>query len=69
MSRFGSVLLLVMYAAYLRFQLITHQSLFEDENDDGDDEEVDLPFWSAIIGLAICTVRRSLQDETRGFSR
>ena len=55
MSRFGSVLLLFSYGAYLYFQLMTHSSLFEDPGDD-DDEEPDFGFWPALWGLAICTV-------------
>ena len=40
MSRMVSVVMLLVYGAYLFFQLVTHTFLFEDEDDDEEEEAV-----------------------------
>merc|ERR1740138_1916846 len=39
LSRFSSTILLLIYLAFLYFQLVTHTHLYEDEEDDDDDDE------------------------------
>lgn len=56
-SRTCSILMLLVYVQYLIFQLKTHEFLFRDEGDEGEDEEApDLSMWCAGITLAVCTV-------------
>lgn len=54
-SRWSSIFLLLTYCAYLYFQLGTHRSLFEGEEDD-EEEPPDLSPISAAILLGITTV-------------
>lgn len=64
-SRWASVFLLSIYAAYLVFQLKTHTHLFTDEGGDDDDEEEqpDLSAPSAALLLMIATVATSFSTE------
>mmetsp|Transcript_21526 Transcript_21526/g.54236 ORF Transcript_21526/g.54236 Transcript_21526/m.54236 type:complete len:401 (+) Transcript_21526:387-1589(+) len=55
MSRHGSILMLVVYFQYLYFQIISHQELF-DGGEDGEEEEVDFGFWSAMSVLGAATI-------------
>ena len=57
-SRTTSLTLLVVYFAYLYFQLISHSHLFEDEEDGevDEDEEKILGAWGAVFWLAVITV-------------
>mmetsp|Transcript_37477 Transcript_37477/g.84972 ORF Transcript_37477/g.84972 Transcript_37477/m.84972 type:complete len:290 (-) Transcript_37477:1148-2017(-) len=59
-SRVVSVMMLVLYACYLCFQLFTHTHLFEGEDEtEGDDDEEDeriLGAWGAVFWLAVITV-------------
>ena len=57
LSRFSSTILLLIYLAFLYFQLVTHTHLYEDEeDDDDDDEELVLGFWDSIVWLGVFTV-------------
>lgn len=58
LSRFISILLLIVYIVFLYFQLVTHRELYEEgEDDDEDDEdEAILGFYGSILWLAILTV-------------
>merc|ERR1712072_1625433 len=56
LSRFSSTILLLIYLAFLYFQLVTHTHLYEDEEDDDDDEELVLGFWDSIVWLGVFTV-------------
>ena len=62
LSRVTSIILLLIYGSYLFFQLKTHTSLFDAENqpeDDEDDEEADGPLlnaWQATGMLVIVTL-------------
>ena len=62
LSRFTSCMLLLMYAAYLYFQLISHRELFEEDgdgdgdDDDDEDEEAVLGFWGSIAWLCVFTI-------------
>lgn len=58
LSRFISFLMLLMYCAYIFFQMVTHKSLFEgqeDDDDDGDDEPI-LGFFGGIGWLGVLTL-------------
>lgn len=55
-SRFIAVVMLVMYASSVVFQLVTHNSLFEDGEDDEDDEPGVLGLWGGIFWLGVLTV-------------
>jgi Ca2+:H+ antiporter len=39
LSRFSSCILLLIYVAFLYFQLVTHTHLYEEEDDGEDDED------------------------------
>eukprot|EP00640_Fibrocapsa_japonica_P004248 CAMPEP_0113945960 /NCGR_PEP_ID=MMETSP1339-20121228/53329_1 /TAXON_ID=94617 /ORGANISM="Fibrocapsa japonica" /LENGTH=235 /DNA_ID=CAMNT_0000951823 /DNA_START=104 /DNA_END=811 /DNA_ORIENTATION=- /assembly_acc=CAM_ASM_000762 len=52
-SRLAAVMLLFIYTQLLFFQLKTHRSLFED---DDDNDEEPMSFWFALGGLAFVTV-------------
>lgn len=39
LSRFASTILLMIYGAFLYFQLVTHTELYEDEADDDEEDE------------------------------
>ena len=54
MSRAVSVGLLLGYGAYLYFQLKTHTSVFEDD-ENPDDEEPKLGLWGGVCWLALIT--------------
>ncbi|QDZ20580.1 calcium/proton exchanger [Chloropicon primus] len=59
LSRFSSMILLLMYMAYLHFQLNTHAELFDDNGDDDDgdnDEAPEITFWSGIVWLGVFTI-------------
>mmetsp|Transcript_16285 Transcript_16285/g.54787 ORF Transcript_16285/g.54787 Transcript_16285/m.54787 type:complete len:221 (+) Transcript_16285:669-1331(+) len=56
LSRVMSMLLLVVYGAFLYFQLMTHRHLFEGMEDDSEDNDFVLGFWGAIFWLGVITV-------------
>eukprot|EP00227_Mantoniella_beaufortii_P012769 CAMPEP_0197582066 /NCGR_PEP_ID=MMETSP1326-20131121/5391_1 /TAXON_ID=1155430 /ORGANISM="Genus nov. species nov., Strain RCC2288" /LENGTH=434 /DNA_ID=CAMNT_0043146083 /DNA_START=258 /DNA_END=1562 /DNA_ORIENTATION=- len=66
LSRFSATILLMIYLAFLYFQLVTHTHLYEepeDENDDDDDDDDDeavLGFWGCIFWLSVATIFISL---------
>merc|ERR1712216_1079196 len=58
LSRFSSTILLLIYLAFLYFQLVTHTHLYEDEEDDDDDDDDEglvLGFWDSIVWLGVFT--------------
>mmetsp|Transcript_20769 Transcript_20769/g.49495 ORF Transcript_20769/g.49495 Transcript_20769/m.49495 type:complete len:416 (-) Transcript_20769:507-1754(-) len=74
LSRYISCLLLLMYGAYLLFQLHTHKFLFEEgeahakddgdkESDSDDEEEPVLGYWGSIFWLAVFTVFVSILSD------
>ncbi|XP_072070589.1 vacuolar cation/proton exchanger 3 isoform X2 [Arachis hypogaea] len=69
LSRAASITMLVAYFAYLIFQLWTHRTLFEAEDEDGDgengsdDEEAVIGVWSGVAWLAGMTVFIALLSE------
>lgn len=59
LSRFSSVILLLMYLAYLHFQLNTHKEMFDDGGADGEDEDEEFPeitFWAGMAWLGVFTI-------------
>eukprot|EP01052_Picozoa_sp_SAG31_P048423 SAG31_NODE_10126_length_1179_cov_21.978704_2_plen_94_part_01 len=58
MSRMVSVVMLLVYGAYLFFQLVTHTFLFEDEEEE--EEEAVLGLWGSIVWMLILTAFISL---------
>lgn len=57
LSRGTSIILLLIYVAYLFFQLKTHADLFEEENDSENEGEPELlGVWSAGVVLVVVTV-------------
>ena len=46
LSRFSSTILLLIYLAFLYFQLVTHTHLYEDEEDDDDDDDDEERRWA-----------------------
>ena len=62
-SRWSSVFLLVTYAAYLYFQLGTHQALFEDLSGEEEEEVPDLTPGFAAVVLAVATVVTSYSTD------
>ena len=62
LSRFSSFCLLIMYGAFLVFQLFTHSELYDEEEDD-DEEEPEIGFRGTIIWLAIITVLISILSD------
>lgn len=66
LSRFSSTILLLIYLAFLYFQLVTHTHLYEDEEDEDDDDEEDEPvlgFWGSIFWLGVLTVFISILSD------
>ncbi|XP_031489199.1 vacuolar cation/proton exchanger 1a isoform X2 [Nymphaea colorata] len=71
LSRAGSILMLIAYAAYLFFQLRTHRQLFEatemttfeDEDGEVNEEEVVIGLWSAVCWLLGMTAIISILSE------
>lgn len=65
-SRWASIFLLSIYAAYLFFQLNTHADLFQDEGDEEEEEEEvpDLSPVTASILLAVATVVTSFATDS-----
>jgi Ca2+:H+ antiporter len=59
LSRFSSTLMLLMYVAFIVFQLVTHVDLYKEEESDEDDEDEDenpvLGFWTGIGWLWVIT--------------
>lgn len=56
-SRWSSCLLLIIYFAYLFFQLHTHKHLFEGEGEGGEeDAQPDLGPWAAALLLSVATI-------------
>lgn len=59
LSRFSAGLMLLMYVAFIIFQLVTHVDLYkEEETDDEDEDEDEVPvlgFWTGISWLWIIT--------------
>lgn len=72
LSRFTSVLLLVVYALLILYQLRTHAHLFDDDEAEGEEEEEDedeaplLGPWGSIIWALIITVFISVLSEFIG---
>mmetsp|Transcript_113554 Transcript_113554/g.242360 ORF Transcript_113554/g.242360 Transcript_113554/m.242360 type:complete len:231 (+) Transcript_113554:2-694(+) len=69
-SRWASIFLLLVYFAYLFFQLKTHSELFQDDGEE-EEEQPDLSAGTAAIFLAVLTVVTSfatdyLIDSIRG---
>lgn len=62
-SRIASVFLLIVYFAYLVFQLKTHASLFQDETSEDDIEQPDLSAPAAAVLLGISTVVTSFATD------
>jgi Ca2+:H+ antiporter len=68
-SRCVSVLLLLTYACYIYFQLVSHTHLFQDDEDDDDDDDDDddevpiLGAWGSVFWLAVITVFISFLSE------
>ncbi|CAN0928250.1 Vacuolar cation/proton exchanger 2 [Linum grandiflorum] len=58
LSRFSSCMMLLAYAAYLFFQLKSHQSLYKRRQDNVEEEEEvpEITKWEAVSWLAILTV-------------
>lgn len=63
LSRVMSLLLGIVYSAFLYFQLATHRHLFEGQEDDEADEEFVLGFWGAIFWLGVITAIIALLSE------
>ena len=64
LSRGTSIVLLVLYALYLLFQLKTHAQLFEEvTNDDDESEEPLISAWVAGGALVIITVAIAVCSE------
>ena len=55
LSRFTSIVLLLVYFAFLYFQLRTHRDLFESADDDEEEEEKEMELSHAIFWLAVVT--------------
>jgi len=60
-SRGTGIVVLIIYACYLLFQLKTHRYLYEDDEDEDHEEEEEeekptLPTWGAILLLIAVTV-------------
>lgn len=76
LSRFSSCLMLLMYVAFIVFQLVTHVDLYkesEDDDDDDDDEAPVLGFWTGIgwlwvITCAIAVLSDVMVDAIEGAS-
>eukprot|EP00425_Heterocapsa_triquetra_P036268 CAMPEP_0195082584 /NCGR_PEP_ID=MMETSP0448-20130528/23727_1 /TAXON_ID=66468 /ORGANISM="Heterocapsa triquestra, Strain CCMP 448" /LENGTH=409 /DNA_ID=CAMNT_0040115711 /DNA_START=92 /DNA_END=1321 /DNA_ORIENTATION=+ len=64
-SRWSSIFLLSIYAAYLVFQLKTHAELFQDEGggEDEEEEKPDLSAPTAAVLLAVATVITSFSTD------
>jgi len=56
LSRVMSILLLIVYIAFLYFQLATHRHLFEGQEDDEGGAEYVLGFYGALFWLGVITV-------------
>ncbi|XP_059306455.1 vacuolar cation/proton exchanger 3-like [Lycium ferocissimum] len=69
LSRASCIVMLIAYFAYLIFQLWTHRQLFDaeaevnEEDDDAEDEEAVLGFWSAFAWLVGMTLIIALLSE------
>ncbi|KAJ8533053.1 hypothetical protein K7X08_015942 [Anisodus acutangulus] len=68
LSRVSCIVMLIAYIAYLIFQLWTHRQLFDAEaednqDDDAEDEEAVLGFWSAFAWLVGMTLIIALLSE------
>ncbi|KAK4342756.1 hypothetical protein RND71_038572 [Anisodus tanguticus] len=68
LSRVSCIVMLIAYIAYLVFQLWTHRQLFDAEaednqDDDAEDEEAVLGFWSAFAWLVGMTLIIALLSE------
>jgi Ca2+:H+ antiporter len=63
-----ALILLLIYSAFLAFQLRTHTDLFDDENCEADANEEEnepvLPIWASIITLIICIALVALCAQT-----
>lgn len=62
-SRWSSIFLLLVYIAYLYFQLVTHKALFEDEDEEGDEEPPDLSPCGAAALLLATTIITAITTE------
>lgn len=56
LSRVMAILLLIVYAAFLYFQLATHRHLFEAQDDDEGGGDFVLGFWGALFWLGVITI-------------
>ena len=74
LSRFSSIIMLLAYAAYIYFQLVSHAHLYDQvpnspsddhapEVEEEEEEEEILGFWGAIVWLGIITVFISILSE------
>lgn len=67
LSRFSSFVMLVAYMSYLYFQLKSHRGLYDADEDleenDGDDDECCLGFWTSIAWLTVLTIFISILSE------
>eukprot|EP00873_Tetraselmis_striata_P040869 jgi/Tetstr1/461133/TSEL_006272.t1 len=66
LSRFISVIMLLIYGAYLAFQLYTHKHLFDEEEDAGEDDDEEEPvlgFWGSIFWLGLFTILVSMLSD------
>lgn len=67
LSRFAACILLIIYIAFLYFQLMTHRDLYEEEDegddDDDDEEEIVLTFWGGIGWLTVITIFISILSD------
>jgi Ca2+:H+ antiporter len=62
-SRWSSIMLFLVYIAYLYFQLGSHRHLFEDEGGEEEEEAPDLSPCSAAVLLCIATVVTTFQTD------
>jgi hypothetical protein len=62
LSRWASVAMLVLYGAFLYFQLVTHADLFDEDDGHTEDDNV-FGFWGCLFWLGFITVIISFLSE------
>jgi len=62
-SRAAAVALIIMYALFIWFQLVSHKHLFEGESDDEEDEEPELSILTSTLVLLISTTLVAIFSE------